>query len=95
MMSRTAGIFGIVFALQALPNLLASGEYLSPGWAIAMPVVLFAGMFAVLITSIIARGVAAAAGVMATVFVLSLVLWPAAVVQPNETAPTSRGCGTS
>lgn len=87
-MSRTAGIFGIVFALQALPNLLASGEYLSPGWAIAMPVVLFAGMFAVLITSIIARGVAAAAGVMATVFVLSLVLWPAAVVQPNETAPT-------
>ncbi|SKA93694.1 Signal transduction histidine kinase [Agreia bicolorata] len=87
-MSRTAGIFGIVFALQALPGLLASGDYLSPAWAIAMPVVLFVGMLAVLITSIIARGVVVAAGVVATAFVLSLVLWPAAVVHPNEVAPT-------
>jgi signal transduction histidine kinase len=86
--SRVTGIFGFVFALQSLPAVVEAGAYVSPAWAIALPAVVFAGILAVVVTSIIGRGVAVAAGVTATVFALSLVLWPAAVLQPNAVAPS-------
>lgn len=86
--SRVTGIFGFVFALQSLPAVIAAQSYVAPAWAVALPVVIFAGILGVVVTSIIGRGVAIAAGVTAGVFVLSLVLWPAAVLQPNEVAPS-------
>jgi signal transduction histidine kinase len=87
-LARATGIFGFVFALQSLPAVIDAGAYLSPAWAAVLPAVVFAGILAVVVTSIIGRGAARAAGVMATVFVLSLVLWPAAVLHPNEVAPS-------
>ncbi|WP_374947135.1 sensor histidine kinase [Agreia sp.] len=87
-MSRTAGIVGFIFAVQSLPAVIDAGAYVTPAWAAALPAVVFAGILAVVVTSIIGRGVALAAGVMATVFVLSLVLWPAAVIHPNDIAPS-------
>ena len=86
--SRVTGIFGFVFALQSLPAVIAAQSYVAPAWAVALPVVVFTGILAVVVTSIIGRGVAVAAGVTAGVFVLSLVLWPAAVLRPNEVAPS-------
>ncbi|WP_157411943.1 sensor histidine kinase [Agreia sp. Leaf283] len=86
--SRVTGIFGFVFALQSLPAVIAAQSYVGPAWAVALPVVVFAGILGVVVTSIIGRGVAVAGGVAAGVFVLSLVLWPAAVLQPNEVAPS-------
>jgi len=86
--SRVTGIFGFVFALQSLPAVIDAQSYVAPAWAVALPVVLFAGILAVVVTSMIGRGVAVAAGVTAGTFVLSLVLWPAAVLQPNEVAPS-------
>jgi signal transduction histidine kinase len=86
--SRVTGIFGFVFALQSLPAVIDAGSYVSPAWVIALPAVVFAAMIAVVVTSVIGRGVATASGVTAVVFALSLVLWPAAVLQPNAVAPT-------
>lgn len=86
--SRVTGIFGFVFALQSLAAVIDAGAYVAPAWAVAMPAIVFAGILAVVVTSIIGRGVATAAGVMATVFVLCLVLWPATVLQPNSIAPS-------
>ena len=86
--SQVTGIFGFVFALQSLPAVIDAQSYVAPAWAVALPVVVFGGILAVVVTSVIGRGVAVAAGVTAAVFVLSLVLWPAAVLQPNEVAPS-------
>lgn len=86
--SRTTGIFGFVFALQSLPAVIDAGAYLMPAWAVALPAVVFGSILAVVVTSIIGRGVSTAAGVMATVFALTLVLWPAAVLHSNDVAPS-------
>ncbi|WP_202566190.1 sensor histidine kinase [Agreia sp. COWG] len=86
--SRATGIFGFAFALQSLPSVIDSGTYLKPAWALALPIVLFGCLLAVVVTSIVGRGVAIATGVMALVFVLALVLWPAAVLYPDAVAGT-------
>jgi signal transduction histidine kinase len=85
--SRVTGIFGFIFALQCLPAVIDASTVLRPAWVLVLPLVVFGGILAVVVTSVIGRGVAMAAGVMAIAFALSLVLWPAAVLQPNEIAP--------
>jgi signal transduction histidine kinase len=86
--SRATGICGFVFALQSLPAVVKSGAYLTPAWAVALPAVVFTSILVVVVASILGRGVIAAAGLMATVFVLALVLWPAAVSHPDAIAGT-------
>jgi signal transduction histidine kinase len=87
-LSRATGIFGFVFVLQCLPAVIDATDRVRPAWAVALPIVVFGGILAVVVTSIVGRGVAVAAGTMAIVFALALVLWPAAVLHPNEIAPS-------
>jgi signal transduction histidine kinase len=86
--SQAGGIFGFVFAIQSLPAVIDSGAYVQPFWAVFMPAVVFASILGVVVTSLLRRGVMMAASVMASVFALSLVLWPSTVQFPTVASGT-------
>jgi signal transduction histidine kinase len=87
-LARLEGLFGFVFALLSIPVLNDSAETLRPEWAWAVSFALFGSIGVAFICSLAGRGVRISMGVVACVFVVTLVLWPLAVRSPDAAVGT-------
>jgi signal transduction histidine kinase len=87
-LARLEGLFGFVFALLSIPVLSDSVGTLRPEWAWAVTIALFGSIGVAFVCSLAGRGVRISMGVMACVFVVTLVLWPLAVRSPTAAIGT-------
>ncbi|WP_382307530.1 ATP-binding protein [Herbiconiux sp. UC225_62] len=87
-LARLEGLFGFVFALLSIPVLNESAATLRPEWAWAVSIALFGSIGVAFICSLAGRGVRISMGVVACVFVVTLVLWPLAVRSPTAALGT-------
>ncbi|SDZ40891.1 sensor histidine kinase [Herbiconiux ginsengi] len=87
-LARLEGLFGFIFALLSIPVLDESAATLRPEWAWAVTIALFGSIGVAFICSLAGRGVRISMGVVACVFVVTLVLWPLAVRSPTAAIGT-------
>jgi signal transduction histidine kinase len=87
-LARLQGLFGFVFALLSIPVLSGSAHTLKPEWAIGISIALFGSIGVAFVCSLVGRGIRISTGLVACVFVVTLVLWPAAVVSPTAALGT-------
>lgn len=81
-LSRSVAVFGLVFGAQSIPFLLGQLNDAYPLYlAIAVPAI-FGSLILALVASIIERWVRTAHGVAALIYVVALVTWPFAIVNP-------------
>jgi hypothetical protein len=80
--SRSVAIFGIVFGLQTVPSFLAQRTEAHPVWVAVTLVALVTTLVAALVASIVRRYVRAAHGIASIVYLVALLTWPLAVLDP-------------
>ena len=77
------GGFGFIFAIQSVPAIIESLNYLLPLWRIVVPATLLALIGAMLIAALLRKGVKLWAGVFALAFLIALLGWPGYVANPQ------------
>ncbi|RFA08416.1 hypothetical protein B7R54_03640 [Subtercola boreus] len=84
-LARAAAIFALVFAVQTLPAVGVSSQYLNVPFAIAIAVVLFGLMLVVSVMAALNRGgtqpTHIVMGVFTVVYTIALALWPAGLLR--------------
>ncbi|WP_368498885.1 sensor histidine kinase [Herbiconiux sp. A18JL235] len=87
-LARMVGLFGFVFAVLSIPVLNDAAHTLRPEWGRGIAIALFGSILLALVSSLLDRGVRPAMGLVACVFVVTLVLWPFAVRSPTAALGT-------
>jgi len=82
-LARALGVFALAFGAQAFPYLVGQFDALRPGWAITMAVAMYGGFVAVTVAGFAGRWFEVASGVVAASYLVALVTWPLAVVDPG------------
>ena len=82
-LARALGIFALAFGAQALPSLVGQVDALRPGWAITIAVATYGGFVAVTVAGFAGRWFEIASGFVAASYLVALVTWPLAVVDPG------------
>ncbi|HEV7948916.1 MAG TPA: ATP-binding protein [Glaciihabitans sp.] len=80
--SRSVAVFGIVFGAQTVPAVLSQMPLAQPGWNAVAVTAVFASLIVALIASLVRRGVRAAHGVASAIYLIALLSWPSAVIDP-------------
>jgi len=80
--ARTAAGFGIAFMLQSVPAMLAQLPNMHPVWSLVEVGALVASLVVTVVVSIIGRGLRIGHVTFAAVYLIALVSWPFAVVDP-------------
>jgi signal transduction histidine kinase len=86
--ARSAAGFGFAFVLQSIPPFLGQSDNLQPIWSVLVLVGIGLSLVATGVASIIQRHVRAATVSFAVVYLLALISWPFAVIDPAA-APES------
>ncbi|MET0725815.1 MAG: ATP-binding protein [Leifsonia sp.] len=89
-LARWVGVFGLVFGLQTVPIQLAEMPFLRDPWDGVVSVVVFAGILAVAVTTILDRGWHMACAVFAWAYLVVVLVWPLLVQEsttPSEQTP--------
>jgi len=74
--SRSVGVFGIVFGAQSIPWLLGQLDEAQPAWLWTVVIALYGTLVVALVLSILQVGVKASQGTFAVLYLASLVTWP-------------------
>lgn len=82
-LARALGVFALAFGAQAFPYLVGQFDALRPGWAITIAVATYGGFVAVTIAGFVGRWFEVASGFVAASYLVALVTWPLAVVDPG------------
>ncbi|MFT4029044.1 MAG: histidine kinase [Protaetiibacter sp.] len=80
--ARTAAGFGVAFLLQSVPAIVDQLPNMHPVWSIVMVGSLVASLAVTVITSIVERGLRIGHVTFAAVYLVALVSWPFAVLDP-------------
>jgi signal transduction histidine kinase len=86
--ARTAAGFGIAFMLQSVPAMLEQLPNMHPVWAVVMVGALVASLALTVLVSVTGRGLRIGHVTFAAVYLIALISWPFAVLDPTQ-APTS------
>jgi signal transduction histidine kinase len=83
-LSRLVAVYGVLYALQAIPALLSQAAGTNPIWTVCVLVVLGVAAVATVAASITQRGAAVAFGVAAVLYLGAILSWPLAVTEPQD-----------
>lgn len=87
--ARSAAGFGIGFFAQSIPVMLDQSANLHPLWSLFLAPALIASLGFAVVASIVNRLVRTAQSTFALVYLIALVTWPLAVLDPAEAPQTS------
>jgi len=82
-LAKAMGVFALAFGAQSLRELVGQYDALRPEWAVAMLVVIYGGYVGVTVAAFTGRWFEVASGVVAASYLVALVTWPLAVVDPS------------
>jgi signal transduction histidine kinase len=85
--SRSTAVFGIVFFLQSAPVLMGQVGSTQPAWTVVVVVALVGSLLATLVASILGRLVQVASVAFTAIYLLVVLSWPFAVLQPSSDSP--------
>jgi signal transduction histidine kinase len=80
--SRSVGIFGLLFGLQAVPAVLEQLPTAQPFWVILFGAGIYGGIVATLVASFAKRGVRAVNAYVSFAYLVALAGWPFVVLDP-------------
>jgi signal transduction histidine kinase len=80
--SRSVASVSVIFALQALPIMLAQAQLQLPIMALLTPLALTLGVGSMVVAAIIKRGVRVTSGTVAVAYLGALAWWPALMLDP-------------
>src|SRR5690606_4832253 len=86
--ARTAAGFGVAFMLQSVPAMMEQLPNMHPAWSVTLVGALVLSLALTVVVSIVGRGLRFGHVTFAVVYLVALVSWPFAVLDPAE-APTS------
>ena len=86
--ARTAAGFGVAFMLQSIPAMAEQLPNMNPAWSVVMVGALVATLAFTGVASVVDRGLRIGHVAFAAVYLIALVSWPFAVVDPEQ-APSS------
>lgn len=87
-LSRSIAVFCVVFGGQAIPFVIAQRTELEPLWMLALVTALY-GAFAVMaVIGFLGRGIAVAATFVSIAYLVALVTWPFATLDPTVVQPS-------
>jgi signal transduction histidine kinase len=86
--ARTAAGFGVAFMLQSVPAMIEQLPNMNPVWSVVMVGALVASLALTVVVSVADRGLRIGHVTFAAVYLIALVSWPFAVLDPAQ-APTS------
>jgi signal transduction histidine kinase len=84
LISRLVAVFGIVFGVQTVPVLFAQIEASQPVWAWIVVPALYLSIILSFIAAITQRWVVTTSVIVSVVYLLALVTWPIAVIEPGH-----------
>jgi signal transduction histidine kinase len=84
--SRSVGVFGVLFAAQAVPAVLTQLPQEQPSWIPVFVLAIFGGILATLVASIIKRFVRAVNGYLSFAYLVGLIAWPLLAKNPLDVA---------
>jgi signal transduction histidine kinase len=84
--SRSVGVFGVLFAAQALPAVLTQLPHEQQGWIPVFVVAIFGGILATLVASIAKRFVRSIYGYLSIAYLVALIAWPLLARNPHVVA---------
>jgi signal transduction histidine kinase len=83
-LGRVIALAGLIFGLQALPTTMAQIEVMQVAWAWLIGLGMLGAVIAVGVASIVVRGVETACAILAVSYLVALITWPLAVVDPDQ-----------
>ena len=86
--ARTAAGFGVAFMLQSVPAMVEQLPNMQPAWSVTMVGALVASLALTVVVSVIDRGLRIGHVTFAVVYLIALISWPFAVIDPAQ-APSS------
>jgi signal transduction histidine kinase len=86
--ARTAAGFGVAFMLQSVPAMIDQLPNMQPAWSVTIVGALVASLLFTVVVSVIDRGLRIGHVTFAGVYLIALVSWPFAVIDPAQ-APSS------
>jgi signal transduction histidine kinase len=84
LISRLVAVFGIVFGAQTAPVLFAQIESSQPVWAWTAAPALYLSIILSFIAALTQRWVVTTSVIVSVVYLLALVTWPIAVIEPGQ-----------
>jgi signal transduction histidine kinase len=83
-LGRIIAAAGLVFGLQALPGMIGQVDSMQLAWAWVIGLAMFGGFSALVVASLLQRGVTTVEAFVAIAYLIALVTWPLAVDDPSE-----------
>jgi signal transduction histidine kinase len=83
-LGRVIALAGVIFGVQALPTTLAQIGVMQVAWAWVIGLGMLGAVVAVGVASVLVRGVETACAVLAVSYLVALITWPVAVVDPEQ-----------
>ncbi|NQW86523.1 MULTISPECIES: ATP-binding protein [unclassified Frigoribacterium] len=83
-LGRIIAAAGLVFGLQALPGMIGQVGSMQLAWAWVIGLAMFGGFLALVVASLVQRGVTTVEAFVAIAYLIALVTWPLAVDDPSE-----------
>jgi len=83
-LGRVIALAGLIFGLQALPTTMAQIEVMQVAWAWLIGLGMLGAIVAVGVASVVVRGVETTCAILAVSYLVAIVTWPLAVVDPDQ-----------
>jgi signal transduction histidine kinase len=83
-LGRIIAAAGLVFGLQALPDMIGQVDDMQLAWAWVIGLAMFGGFLALVVASLVQRGVTTVEAFVAVAYLIALVTWPLAVDDPSR-----------
>jgi signal transduction histidine kinase len=83
-LGRIIAAAGLVFGLQALPDMIRQVDDMQLAWAWVIGLAMFGGFLALVVASLVQRGVTTVEAFVAVAYLIALVTWPLAVDDPSR-----------
>lgn len=82
-LSRSVGLFGIVFGAQTLPIYLEQAQEAQQWWSDVIGILLFGSIVVAFVAALVNRGVGISLAFVALLYLVALGTWPFAVLDPD------------
>ena len=83
-LGRVIALAGLIFGLQALPTTMQQIGVMQVAWAWLIGVGMLGALVAVGVASVVVRGVETTCAILAVSYLVALITWPLAVVDPEQ-----------
>ncbi|TWX40245.1 hypothetical protein ES689_01890 [Frigoribacterium sp. ACAM 257] len=83
-LGRVIALAGLIFGLQALQTTTAQIEVMQVAWAWLIGLGMLGAIVAVGVASVLVRGVETTCAILAVFYLVALITWPLAVVDPDQ-----------